>query len=228
MRPEDDASGVGAGRQRIRVFVCDDHDLVRRGLRSYLDTEPDIEVVGEAASGEEAVLRAPGLAPDVVLMDLLMPGIGGVEATRRLGGAYPAAKVVILTSVVTDEQVVPALEAGALSYLLKSAAAHEVLAAIREAAFGRSTLDPHVAASVVRAVREPAARERLTDAFTPREREVLVEVARGRSNQEIADVLGIGIKTVKTHVSSLLGKLGLYDRTQLAVYAHTHGLAERG
>jgi NarL family two-component system response regulator LiaR len=208
----------------IRVFICDDHDLVRRGLRSYLETEPAVDVVGEAASGEEAVARAPGLRPHVVLMDLLMPGIGGVAATRQLLERAPDTRVVVLTSVVTDEQVVPALEAGALSYLLKSAPAQEVLAAIQAAAHGQATLDRNVAASVVRAVRQPALRENAASAFTAREREVLLEIAQGKSNQEIADSLGIGIKTVKTHVSSLLSKLGLYDRTQLAVYAHTHGL----
>lgn len=213
------------GTAPIRVFICDDHDLVRRGLLSYLETEPAVHVVGEAASGEEAVARAPGLGAQVVLMDLLMPGMGGVEATRRLLERAPDARVVVLTSVVTDEQVVPALEAGALSYLLKSAPAREVLAAILAAAHGQATLDPNVAASVVRAVRRPALRNAAAAAFTPREREVLLEIAQGRSNQEIADALGIGIKTVKTHVSSLLSKLGLYDRTQLAVYAHTHGLA---
>jgi two-component system, NarL family, response regulator LiaR len=208
----------------IRVFICDDHDLVRRGLRSYLETEPEVEVVGEAASGEEAAERAPGLGAQVVLMDLLMPGIGGVEATRRLLARAPEVRVVVLTSVVTDEQVVPALEAGALSYLLKSAPAQEVLGAIRAAARGQATLDRNVAASVVRAVRQPSMRDAAQAAFTVREREVLLEIAQGKSNQEIADALGIGIKTVKTHVSSLLSKLGLYDRTQLAVYAHTHGL----
>jgi NarL family two-component system response regulator LiaR len=222
-----DASGqesaAPAGRP-VRVFVCDDHDIVRRGLRSYLETEPDLEVVGEAASGEAAVANAPGLAPDVVLMDLVMPGIGGVEATRRLLEAAPTTRVVVLTSVVTDELVVPALEAGALSYVLKSSSAQEVARAIRAAAAGDATLDPRVAASVVRAVRQPALRREATAPFTAREREVLLEVARGLSNQEIADALGIGVKTVKTHVSSLLSKLGLYDRTQLAVWAHTHGV----
>jgi len=209
----------------IRVFICDDHDLVRRGLRSFLETEPTVEVVGEATSGEEALTRAPASRPDVVLMDLLMPGMGGVEATRRLLERVPDTRVVVLTSVVTDEQVLPALEAGALSYLLKSAPADEVLSAIRAAAHGQATLDRNVAASVVRAVRQPALRDAAAAAFTAREREVLLEIAQGKSNQEIADALGIGIKTVKTHVSSLLSKLNLYDRTQLAVYAHTHGLA---
>ncbi len=216
------------GEAPIRVFICDDHDLVRRGLRSYLETEPEVEVVGEAASGEEAAERAPTLGAHVVLMDLLMPGIGGVEATRQLLARSPETRVVVLTSVVTDEQVVPALEAGALSYLLKSAPAQEVLMAIRAAARGQATLDRNVAASVVRAVRQPALRDAAQAAFTAREREVLLEIAQGKSNQEIADALGIGIKTVKTHVSSLLSKLGLYDRTQLAVYAHTHGLAGGG
>jgi NarL family two-component system response regulator LiaR len=224
----DDRAARGANGETIRVFICDDHDLVRRGLTSYLETEPDVDVVGVAATGEEAVERAPALRAQVVLMDLLMPGMGGVEATRRLLERAPQTRVVILTSVVTDEQVVPALAAGAIAYLLKSAPAHEVVAAIRAAARGQATLDPNVAASVVRAVREPAARDAAASAFTAREREVLLEVAQGKSNQEIADTLGIGIKTVKTHVSSLLSKLGLYDRTQLAVYAHTHGLVGQG
>lgn len=215
--------GGTAKERRIRVFVCDDHDVVRRGLRAYLETEPGIEIVGEAASGEEAVARAPSLHPDVVLMDLLLPGMGGLEATRDLVARLPDVRVVVLTSAVTDEKVVPALEAGALSYVLKSASAAQVVDAVRAAAAGRATLDPGIANSVVRAVRGPGGRDGVS--FTLRERDVLRAVAKGMSNQEIADALGIGVKTVKTHVSSLLGKLGLYDRTQLAVWAHTHGWA---
>lgn len=232
----DDAATKGMPKGPLRVFLCDDHELVRRGIRSYLATEPGIECVGEAGTGEDAVRAVSALDPpaDVVLMDLLLPGIGGVEATRRIRAAQPVTQVVVLTSMVTDEQVVPALEAGAVSYLLKASSAEEVVQALRFAAMGKSTLDPGIAASVVRMIRSPivdptpsARTEPLAEGpegFTPRELEVLRLVAQGRSNQEIADALGIGVKTVKTHVSSLLGKLSLYDRTQLAVWALTHGI----
>lgn len=232
----DHAAGKGTPERPLRVFLCDDHELVRRGIRSYLATEPGIECVGEAGTGEDAVRAVSSLdpAPDVVLMDLLLPGIGGVEATRRIRQAQPQTQVVVLTSMVTDEQVVPALEAGAVSYLLKASSAEEVVQALRFAAMGKSTLDPGIAASVVRMIRSPlaapasAARPEAApegpEGFTPRELEVLHLVAQGRSNQEIADALEIGVKTVKTHVSSLLGKLSLYDRTQLAVWALTHGI----
>lgn len=220
----------------LRVFLCDDHELVRRGIRSYLATEPGIDCVGEAATGDEAVRAILSLDPpaDVVLMDLLLPDMSGVEATRRIRGQRPSTQVVVLTSMVTDEQVVPALEAGAVSYLLKASSAEEVVQALRFAAMGKSTLDPGIAASVVRMIRSPVADPGSVsrhdgalggpEAFTPRELEVLRLVAQGRSNQEIADTLEIGVKTVKTHVSSLLGKLSLYDRTQLAVWALTHGI----
>lgn len=230
----------------LRVLICDDHELVRRGLVSYLATEPDMAVVGEAATGEEAVRLVDTLEPppDVVLMDLLLPGIGGVEATQRIRARHPETHVVVLTSMVTDEQVVPALQAGATSYLLKASSAEELAQALRFAAKGRSTLDPGIAASVVRMLPTAATSAAVglsgaqggqtrdvaagPEAFTPRELEVLRRVAQGRSNQEIADDLGIGVKTVKTHVSSLLGKLSLYDRTQLAVWALTHGIQPGG
>lgn len=230
---------------RLRILLCDDHELVRRGLRSYIATEPGMECVGDAASGEEAVRLALSLtpSPDVVLMDLLLPDMSGVEATARIRTARPDIQVVVLTSMVTDEQVLPALEAGAVSYLLKASSAEEVVQALRFAAKGRSTLDPGIAASVVRMIRNPlpdlpagaqtpsapdGLRSDLPEEFTPRELEVLRLIAQGRSNQEIADTLGIGVKTVKTHVSSLLGKLSLYDRTQLAVWALTHGIRTTG
>ena len=232
----------GEGARPLRVLLCDDHELVRRGIRSYLGTEPDIECVGEAGTGEEAVRLALSMdtPPDVVLMDLLLPDMSGVEATHRIRKEKPEIQVVVLTSMVTDEQVVPALEAGAVSYLLKASSAEEVAQALRAAAKGRSTLDPGIAASVVRMIRNPAPPQKpgpptaptpsgsLVEDFTPREREVLALVAQGRSNQEIADDLGIGVKTVKTHVSSLLGKLSVYDRTQLAVWALTHGVDPGG
>ena len=207
----------------IRVILVDDHEMVRMGLAAYLSTEDDIEVVAEAASGEEGVKLTAELAPDVVLMDLVMDGMDGVEATRRIREICPSAKVIVLTSFIDDEKVYPVIEAGAFSYLLKTSRAAEIVRAIRAAAAGEPVLESRVASKIMARFRhgqEPRPHEQLT----PRELEVLKLIGQGKSNQEIADELFIGIKTVKTHVSNILSKLQVEDRTQAAIYVHTHKL----
>ncbi len=207
----------------IRVLLVDDHEMVRMGMAAYLSTEEDIEVVGEASSGEEGVRLAQELSPDVILMDLVMEGIGGVEATRRVREVCPSCKVIVLTSFIDDEKVYPVIEAGAFSYLLKTSRAAEIARAIRAAAAGEPVLESRVAGKIMarfRHANEPAPHEQLT----PRELDVLRLIGQGKSNQEIADELIIGIKTVKTHVSNILSKLGVEDRTQAAIYVHKHNL----
>lgn len=209
----------------IRVLLVDDHEMVRMGLAAYLSTEEDIEVVAEASSGEEGVKLAKQLLPDVILMDLVMDGIGGVEATRRIRESCPQSKVIVLTSFIDDEKVYPVIEAGAFSYLLKTSRAQEIARAIRSAAAGEPVLESRVAGKIMARFRqgqETAPHEQLT----PRELEVLKLIGQGKSNQEIADDLIIGIKTVKTHVSNILSKLGVEDRTQAAIYVHKHRLNE--
>jgi len=212
----------------LTVLLVDDHALVRQGVRAFLETEPDIVVVAEAASGEEAVRLAAEHAPDVALMDLVMPGLDGVEATRQLTRASPRTRVIMLTSYHEDEHIVPALRAGALSYLLKDVGPEDLVAAVRNAAAGEAVLHPRVASRVVRELRG----ER-RDAIDPwhelsdREMEVLRLVAEGLGNVEIAARLVIGEKTVKSHVSNILGKLQLADRTQATAYAWRQGIVRR-
>ncbi len=205
----------------IRVLIVDDHELVRLGLRSYLDTEPDITVVGEVADGASAVSMAEETQPDVVLMDLLMPGMSGVEATREIAQRRIPARVVILTSSLDDERMIQALRAGALSYLLKTSSAQTVVNAIRAAKDGTPVLDAAAQKQIVTGLHgQTVAGWDLTD----REKDVLRGVAAGKNNQEIADDLLIGVKTVKTHVSNILAKLAVSDRTQAAIYAIRHHL----
>jgi DNA-binding NarL/FixJ family response regulator len=209
----------------IRVLVADDHPLVRQGLRAYLSLQPDLEVVGEARGGDEAILRAKALGPDVILMDLLMPGMDGVEAMRRLGDEAPSARVVVVTSAADEEHVLAAMRAGASGYVLKDAPPADVVAAVRRAVEGGAVIDPTVAPVLLREARRERAPDPL-ETLTAREREVLALVARGLPNKRIAAELGVAEKTVKTHVSSILRKLGVHDRTQAALLAARAGLGE--
>jgi DNA-binding NarL/FixJ family response regulator len=212
----------------VRVFVVDDHTVVRRGLRAYLDVVDDMEVIGEAADGQEALERiaalvAAGRPPDVVLMDLLMPGMDGITATAAVSQRHPEMAVVAMTSFTQADKVHGALQAGAAGYLLKDAEADEVAAAIRAACRGEVHLDPAIARQLTRALVTPKAQT--VNALTDREREVLVLVAQGLSNQQIADVLVISERTARTHVSNILSKLGVASRTQAALLAIREGIA---
>src|SRR6185436_18555032 len=204
----------------IRILLADDHPVVRDGLAAMLSTQPDFAVAGEAGTGAEAVDLAARLRPDVVLMDLEMPGLDGIEAIRRLRAADPAVQVVVLTAFDTDERILGAIQAGAQGYLLKGAPRAEIFAAIRTVSAGRALLPPVVASKLLRQIR--AAEH--PDALTAREREVLELVAAGLANQEIAARLSIRERTVKFHVSSILGKLGAKNRTQAARLARERGL----
>lgn len=204
----------------IRILLVDDHSVVRQGLQMFLRLDPELEVVGEAANGAKAVQLARELRPDVVLMDLLMPGMDGVEATAAIRRELPEVEVVALTSVLEDERVFSAMRAGATGYLLKDTEADELCRAIKAAAAGQVQLSPQVAARLMREIHSPESPEVLT----PRETEVLSLLAWGLANKEIARELGIGEKTVKTHVSNILGKLGVLSRTQAALYAVRAGL----
>jgi len=217
----------GSGEQPIRVLLVDDHIVVRKGLQALLAREAGIEVVGEAEDGEQAVRAADRLRPDVILMDLEMPGIGGVEATRRIAEMHPNTRVVVLTSHASDEDVFPALKAGALGYLLKHSAPEDVLQAIRQAYRGETALHPAIARMVLQELHRPSHPKQTatTDPLSERELEVLRLIARGLSNQEIADALVVGEATVRSHVSSILRKLQLASRTQAALYALREGLA---
>jgi DNA-binding NarL/FixJ family response regulator len=205
----------------IRVLLVDDHSVVRQGLRMFLHLDPELEVVGEAANGQEGVRLARELLPDVVLMDLLMPVMDGIQATAVIRRELPEIEVVALTSVLDDSSVFGAVRAGAIGYLLKDTEAEELNRAIKAAAAGQVQLSPAAAARLMREVRAPENPEALTE----RENDVLRLIAGGLSNKEIARELGIGEKTVKTHVSNILGKLGVLSRTQAALHAVRMGLA---
>jgi NarL family two-component system response regulator LiaR len=213
---------------KISLLITDDHALVRQGIRAFLELQPDLTVIGEADSGEAAVRMAVELAPDVVLMDLVMPGIGGVEATRQVKQVSPHTQIIVLTSYHEDEYIFPALRAGALSYVLKDISPDELADTVRKAARGESMLHPRVASRVVQELR--GARRDTPNLFTElsdREIEVLRLIADGLSNAEIASKLVISEKTVKGHVSNILGKLHMMDRTQAAVLAWQQGLVAR-
>jgi len=209
----------------IRILIADDHELVREGLRMFLAEEKEIEVVGEAANGAEAVSLASAIQPDVVLMDVVMPNMNGVEATRRIRERNPACQVLILTSFADDRYVRDALQAGAIGYLLKDVLKPELLRAIRAAAQGQPTLHPEAQRGLIRHISEPT-EPSLVDDLTERECDVLRLIARGRSNKEIAATLHLTEGTVKGYVSAILSKLGVEDRTQAALYAVRNGLAE--
>ncbi len=212
----------------ITVLIVDDHAVVRRGIRALLEAEGDFAVVGEVGSGGEAVLLAADLAPDVVLMDLVMPEMNGVEATRLLKHQSPRSQVIVLTSYHEDEHIYPAIRAGALSYLLKSVGLEELTEAIRKAARGEAVLHPHVAARLVQEIRGAAQESALLyTALSEREREVLRLIADGLSNAQIAERLVISERTVKSHVNNILGKLHVVDRTQAAIFAWREGIVGR-
>ncbi|SLK42865.1 two-component transcriptional regulatory protein [Mycobacteroides abscessus subsp. abscessus] len=206
----------------IRVVVVDDHEMVRKGIISYLMTESNIQIVGEANSGQTAVQLVLKEKPDIVLMDLLMENGNGIEATKAILTEYPSCKIIIITSFYDEAQVIPAIEAGAFSYLLKTASALEVVQAINKANSGEAVIEPKVANVMVKKLR--ATERKPHDNLTERELEVLMCIGEGMTNQAISEELYIGIKTVKTHVSNILSKLGVADRTQAAVYANRNGV----
>ena len=212
--------------ERIRVLLVDDHAVVRQGLRAFLQLQPDIEVVGEAGGGGAAIGSAVATRPDIVLMDLVMPEGDGVDAIRALAGAAPQARVLVLSSFVDDARVFAAMQAGAAGYLLKDVEPDQLADAIREVHRGRPALHPDVAMRLVRRVADPSAGSALIEPLTGREREVLRLVVEGFANKQIARRLLITEKTVKTHVSNVLQKLGVEDRTQAAVLAIRQGLVE--
>ena len=208
----------------IRILISDDHKVVRRGLRGFLELDPALEVVGEASNGEEALDMARRLEPDVVLMDLLMPVMDGIEATREIRRRMPEVEVVALTSVLEDAAVTGAIKAGAIGYLLKTTEADELCEAIKAAAAGQVRLAPEAAARLMREVRTPENPEALTEPLTEREAEVLKLIARGMANKQIAREMFVATSTVKTHVNNLYRKLGVRSRTQAALYAARVGL----
>ena len=214
--------------RKITILLVDDHEVVRRGLKAFLDTQPDFKVIGEAGSGDEAVESAKELLPNVMLMDLVMSGMGGVEATRKIKSITPRTQIIVLTSFHQDHYIFPALQAGALSYILKDVMMEELADAIRRAARGEAVMHPRIAERVIQEIN--GAREAAYNPFTEltnREMEVLRLIAKGMSNSDIAEALFISENTVKGHVSNILSKLHLADRTQAAVYAWDQGLINR-
>jgi DNA-binding NarL/FixJ family response regulator len=214
---------AGVVGSMIRVLLVDDHAVVREGLRAFLELQEGIEVSGEAADGEEAIDAAARLRPDVILMDLVMPRLDGVTAMRSLRERAPGARVIVLTSFLDDDKLLPALRAGAAGYLLKNAEPREVVRAVRAASAGEALIDPVVAARLIETLAVDGGEEPL-DRLTPREREVLVLIGRGFPNKLIARELDVSEKTVKTHVGHVLAKLGVTDRTQAAVFAVRAGI----
>jgi NarL family two-component system response regulator LiaR len=212
-------------RNGISVLIVDDHAIVRKGIRALLATEPDIEVVGEAQDGQEAITQVERLAPDVVLMDLVMPVMDGLEATRHIAAHLPEAQIVVLTSFTGVDKILPAIKAGALGYILKDSGPEELVRAIRQVHKGDSSLHPAIARKLLLELSGSSGSEDEEDPLTDREKQVLQLVAQGRHNVDIAEKLGIADATVRTHVSHILTKLGLSSRTQAALYALRTGLA---
>nr|WP_250886471.1 response regulator transcription factor [Bacillus sp. SM2101] len=209
----------------IKVLFVDDHEMVRIGVSSYLSAQSDIEVVGEADNGKDGVELALSLRPDIILMDLVMKEMDGIEATQVIIDQWPEAKIIIVTSFLDDEKVYPALEAGATSYLLKTSKANEIANAVRETYRGQSVLEPEVTGKMMRKMRQKNV-QLLHEELTSREMEILLLMTEGKTNQEIADQLYIALKTVKAHVSNILSKLEVQDRTQAVIYAFKHSLVK--
>lgn len=207
----------------IHVLLVDDHEMVRLGVSSYLSMQDDIEVIDEAKNGREGVEKALELKPDIILMDLVMPEMDGIEATKEILEKWPQAKIIILTSFIGDEKVFPAINAGAKSYILKTASASQIAKAIRDTYQGDGVFEPQVTDKLVNRI-QMKQQHFLHEDLTQRELEVLLLIAQGKSNQEIADELFITLKTVKTHVSNILSKLEVEDRTQATIYAFKHQL----
>lgn len=208
----------------IKVLLVDDHEMVRLGVSTYLSIQPDIEVVGEASDGQEGVEKTLSLRPDVILMDLVMDNMDGITATKEILAQWPQAKILIVTSYIDDEKVFPAIQAGASGYLLKTSSAQEIAEAVRKTIVGERVIEEEVSEKIQN--QDYANQYFLYEELTNREREVLDLIAQGKSNQEIAEILFITLKTVKTHVSNILAKLGVEDRTQAAIYAFKHGLVK--
>ena len=209
----------------IRVLIADDHAILRKGIRALLGTEPDIEVVGETSDGLETVVQAEALRPDVILMDLVMPEMDGIEATRRITAEQPGVRILVLTSFAADDKVFPAIKAGALGYILKDSGPAELVQAIHQVHQGQPSLGPSIALKMLQELAHPSQQPPTPDPLSEREMEVLRLLAQGKSNREIADQLVITELTVRTHVSNILGKLHLASRTQAALYALKEGLA---
>lgn len=209
----------------IKVVFVDDHEMVRIGVCSYLSAQPDIEVIGEADNGKTGVELALSLRPDIILMDLVMKEMDGIEATKQIIESWPEAKIIIVTSFLDDEKVYPALEAGATSYMLKTSKASDIANAVRDTYGGQSVLEPEVTGKMMLKMRQ---KHTLLphEELTSREMEILLLMTEGKTNQEIADELFIALKTVKTHVSNILSKLGVQDRTQAVIYAFKHSLVQ--
>ncbi|MDR7203339.1 response regulator transcription factor [Priestia megaterium] len=211
---------------KIKILIADDHHVVRKGLVFFLQTQPDLEIVGEASNGEEALKLATSLEPHIVLMDLSMPVLDGIEATKELKKQAPYIQVMILTSFSDQDHVIPALEAGASGYQLKESDPDELVAAIRKLMNGENQLHPKVTTHLLtRLTKSSEKKVNFIDHLTKREKDVLKEIAKGKSNKEIGAALHITEKTVKTHVSNILSKLGVQDRTQAALYAVQHGIS---
>ena len=211
---------------KIKILIADDHHVVRKGLVFFLQTQPDLEIVGEASNGEEALKLATSLEPHIVLMDLSMPVLDGIEATKELKKQAPHIQVMILTSFSDQDHVIPALEAGASGYQLKESDPDELVAAIQKLMNGENQLHPKVTTHLLtRLTKSSEKKVNFIDHLTKREKDVLKEIAKGKSNKEIGAALHITEKTVKTHVSNILSKLGVQDRTQAALYAVQHGIS---